>query len=178
MALENNSHQAENAYNRVLENQFNHRKAAQLGQFDQLDKAHEERVSSESQKAQNAPPPLIKKDLDWYLTKYEKEIIYGSAGFALFVLTLVAMIFVGKSRSNNKNAALECKVSDQSQQSKKLRRELEKAHKQILKQNGMLEELKSATKDQKFHIACAVFGFNPKRLPKKDGLKNLSIIHI
>lgn len=172
VALENNSHQAENAYNRVLENQFNHRKAAQLGQFDQLDKAHEERVSSESQKAQNAPPTPIKKDLDWYLTKYEKEIIYGSAGFALFVLTLVAMILVGKSRRNNKNAALESKVSDQSQQSKKLRRELEKAHKQILKQNGMLEELKSATKDQKFHIACAVFGFNPKRLPKKDVIKN------
>ncbi|MBD1556603.1 J domain-containing protein [Vibrio sp. S9_S30] len=167
VALENNSSQAESAYNRVLETQFNHRKAAQLNQLDQLDK-----LSSEPRNAQGSSPTPIEKDLDWYLTKYQIEIMYALAGLALFILLLVAMILIGKNRRNHKNAALESKVSNQSLQSKILRRKLDQAHQQILKQNGMLEELQSAAKNQKYHIACAVFGFNPKRLPKKDVIKN------
>ncbi|CCN49289.1 putative TPR repeat, SEL1 subfamily fused with Heat shock protein DnaJ [Vibrio nigripulchritudo MADA3029] len=170
VAMENNSHQAEAAYNRVLESKFNYRKAAQLGQFEELDKAHEDSLTTLDNPI--PPPQPVVKDFQWYLKTYQQELIYGGAGIVGVLLLLILFVLMRKGRQKNKNAELESKVSEQNQQSKKLRRELERAHKQILKQNGLIEEMKSASQDQKFHIACAVFGFNPKRLPKKDVIKN------
>ncbi len=167
IALDNNSSQAEDAYNRILETQFNHRKSAQVVQFDQLDKAHKEQALSN----QTAHRPL-EKNLDWYLTHFHNQIVYGSVGFAVLLLFIVVLILFVKNRRIQSHYELDSKLSDQTQQIKKLARELAKAHKKILKQSGMLEELKSASKNQKFHVACAVFGFNPVRLPQKNVIKD------
>lgn len=165
VALENNSTQAEAGYNRVLEAKFNAMRAAQLGQITQLD--------DESNKALTAtepssPAPKMTQESNWALPEVSQQVGYLIIA-ATFLFALLAVILLGRKKRKQKTAVKQEQKS--ADDSRILRKDLEKTRRQLLSQNAVLKDLKNAQQDQNFTLACTFLGFNAKRLPSAEAIK-------
>lgn len=163
VALENNSTQAEAGYNRVLEAKFNAMRAAQLGQITKLDDESNKVITVAS------PPaaPQLEQESKWALPEVTQEVGYIIIAVT-FLVALLAVILLGRKKRKQKTAVKQQKATDDS---RILRKELEKTRRQLLSQNAVLKDLKNAQHDQNFTLACTFLGFNAKRLPNADIIK-------
>ncbi|MDN3679967.1 J domain-containing protein [Vibrio tapetis subsp. quintayensis] len=164
VAFENNSAQAEAGYNRVLEAKFNAMRAAQLGQITKLDDESSKVVTV----ASPSVAPQIEQESKWALPEVTQEVGYIIIAVT-FLIALLAVILLGRKKRKQKTAVRqEKKAADDS---RVLRKELEKTRRQLVSQNAVLKDLKHAQQDQNFTLACTFLGLNSKRLPSADVIK-------
>jgi len=165
VAVENNSQQAELGYNRVLEAKFNAMRAAQLGQFKQLD-------SKTSSPAPLVPvtelSPSPAKPSGWTLPEVSQEV--GIAIIAgTFALALISVLILGRRKGKQKQATKQ--DNQAAREATRLRKEIEKNRRQLISQNAAIKDLKAAQHEQGFALACAFLGINPKKIPAMEEIK-------
>lgn len=169
-----NDPQAEDDYARVLEQQFNDRRAQQVATLDQLE------VAFDAEQIELSPTA---KSLS-HSQQSENTTLYA----LLSLLLLGAIAIVSLLRSNHKlKQTVNVSDNDQQRQQLKMERDLKRKDETLTQQKRQLETLyrhikklqaaeSSATstapsKDNPLHIACAVFGFHPAQLPDEKRIK-------
>ncbi|USD64128.1 DnaJ domain-containing protein [Vibrio sp. SCSIO 43136] len=169
VAQENNSEQAQDALYRVQELLFNARRAEQLGQFKQLD-TNFESEQSRLEDPQAPPVPAQPQVLNWqtYLNHPYLPYALGAIAALLVLITLIAALKRSKNKQGEKQQQAMAKAQGDAT---KLRKELEKAHKQLLSQNVQIQKFKNDQQNQSIALACAFLGFNPNKLPTDDVIK-------
>ncbi|KJY83344.1 hypothetical protein TW81_10145 [Vibrio galatheae] len=165
---------AEDDYARVLEQQFNNRRAKQVAAIDQLEVAFDgqnielspkARSISESEQAQNAP-------------------IYALTALLLISLAVIAWLIRTNRKVLNSSLATD---SDVQRQQVKLDRELRRKDETLKQQKRQMEAMyrhikklqaqengvsnSNQTQDKPITLACAMFGFNPAKLPEEKQIK-------
>lgn len=168
-----NDPNAENAYARILEEQFNARRAKQVAAIDQLEVAfdHQEielsptaKSVSQSQQAANS-------------------LVYALSALLLVSLTLVGWL-LRKNQTLQKTA--NTTESDTQRQQIKLERELKRKEDILKQQKRQMEVMYRHIKKQQENtkpvvteshsekpltLACALFGFNPSKIPAEKEIK-------
>lgn len=153
--------QAEQAYNQVLEDRFNQRRAKQVSEIVELDKKATDEEKQEKVEIQQE----AKTD--------ESKIWYASG--ALAVALLLGGGAFGFRRTSHKAKAsaayeaskaqqLETQVKQLQFANKQLKRQLEKVFKEFKK-------IKKQPENQKLLIACAMFGYTPQTIPDSKAVK-------
>ncbi len=165
VALENNSAQAEAGYNRILEAKFNAMRAAQLGQITKLD---DESSKIDIPAQPSVTEPKQTQEPQWALPEVSQQVGYIIIA-ATFIVALLAVVLLGRKKRKQKTAVKQEQKS--ADESRVLRRELEKTRRQLLSQNAALKDLKNAQHDHSFTLACTFLGFNAKRLPSAEVIK-------
>lgn len=150
---------AEEGYNRVLEAQFNARKANQLSSFEQLDIEFTEPEVSEEPQLQES------KATTGGLTTQEYVLA------VLLVLLTVALYLMAKKIKAKR-------VNNQQQQQKSLDEQLKSQQFTIKQQKRQLEAMfrevkkyQANNKTQKLKVACALFGYTPTAIPDAKKIK-------
>ncbi|NIY92611.1 J domain-containing protein [Vibrio diazotrophicus] len=155
--------EAEQAYTQILEDKFNQQRAKQVSAIDQLNNE-----AASQQETLTTPSDLDLNKLNWAYV-----VILAS----IALLMLVASLYQRKKRQK-----LETSASDQLTEQQQLEQKLADHTAVIKKQKRQLEilyqELKrsqknqaSSNQDQKFQLACSVFGYHPSQLPDEKAIK-------
>ena len=177
-----NNPEAEIAYSRLLEQQFNNRRAKQVAAIGQLEVAFDDseiKVSTQAKSLANSQ-------------KQRSEFVYGLIGMIVLCLAIIAWLF--KTQRSLKHASSSTQ-SDSQRQSVKLERELKRKDDTIRQQKKQLETMfrhikklqagtkqgqtappraapaKPATKESPLSLACALFGFKPDAIPEEKQIK-------
>lgn len=167
---------AEEAYERVLEQQFNNRRAKQVAAIDQLEVAFDHEQIELSPKAKS-------------LSRNEQ-----SQGFEIYALVAMLLVCIGVIawllRTNRSLHAVSSESdSDAHRQHIKLDREIRRKEETIKQQKRQMEAMyrhikklqvqpkptakpkQAAGQDKPLTLACALFGFNPAKLPDEKQIK-------
>lgn len=150
---------AEEGYNRVLEAQFNARKAKQLSSFEQLDIEFTEPEITEE-------PQLLETTTVTSRFNIQEYVLA-----ALLVLLTAALLLVAKKtrakRADNKQQqqkSLDDQVKSQQFTIKQQKRQLEAMFREVKK-------YQANNKTQKLKVACALFGYTPTTIPDAKKIK-------
>ncbi|RTZ14421.1 J domain-containing protein [Vibrio aquaticus] len=171
---------AEERYAKVLEQQFNNRRAKQVAAIDQLEVAFDTSDIEVSPKA---------RSLESSTASYNMTI-YGL--LATLLLTTVAVVWLMRKNHRLKSASSESDLSTQ-QRYTKLERELKRRDEQLKQQKRQLESMyrhikkqqvasaqqpqnspqkaEPAAQDKPLTLACALFGFSPSTIPDEKQIK-------
>ena len=167
---------AEEAYAKVLEKQFNAQRAKQVSSIDQLEVAFDESSIELSPVAKSKSHNAGSGDGFIYLS-----IVLG--------ISLIALVFWHLRAKNKLNLNSQSSLSESKQEQRQLesklkqyeatiktqKRQLETLYRQFKKQQATIQ--KPATKssptssDSKLSLACALFGFKPNAIPETKQIK-------
>lgn len=155
--------EAEQAYTQILQDKFNQQRAKQVSAIDQLDNE-----ATDQQETSPAPSRLDLDKLNWVYV-----VILGS----LALLTLIASLYQRQKRHKKEANALD-QLTEQQQLEQKLADNIAVIKKQKRQLEVLYQELKRSQKnqansnqDQKFQLACAVFGYHPSQVPDEKAIK-------
>ena len=159
--------EAEQAYSQILEDKFNQQRAKQVSAIDQLD--------NEANSQQETLPTPSRLDLD------KLNWVYVVILASIALLMLVTSLNQRQKRQKHEADASD-QLTEQQQLEQKLEQKLADNIAVIKKQKRQLEvlyqELKRSQKnqantnqDQKFQLACAVFGYHPSQVPDEKAIK-------
>lgn len=155
--------EAEQAYSQILEDKFNQQRAKQVSAIDQLD--------NEATDQQETSPEPSSLDLD----KLNWAYIVILASIALIML--IASLYQRQKRIKKETNALD-QITEQQQLEQKLADNIAVIKKQKRQLEILYQELKRSQKkhansnqDQKFQLACAVFGYHPSQVPDDKAIK-------
>jgi hypothetical protein len=149
---------SDDAYARVLEQQFNLRRAKQVSAINLLDQAADATLADEQ----------ISRTLNEATSnKIRSEYIA--------ITLLVALILSGvmirrrlRNRRIDQQIDQSGKLADKDKEIKALQSSLNKTFEQIKRQQYLQQK---QGKEQSFTLACALFGFNPRKLPDERTIK-------
>lgn len=165
--------QAEKDYARILEEQFNNRRAKQVAAIDQLEVAFDQqdielspKVKSVTQSQQSA-----------------NSSIYALS--ALLLITIALIIWLVKQnrtlrQATNNNESdiqrqqvkLEREIKRKEETLKQQKRQMEAMYRHIKKQQESAKQVvKETNTDKPLTLACALFGFNPTKIPAEKEIK-------
>ncbi|WED23039.1 hypothetical protein L3Q72_06500 [Vibrio sp. JC009] len=156
---EQSSEEADQGYSRVLEKQFNQRRAKQVSAIAILDKAADEALI---QKAARLDSEESNRG-----NKISVEVIVISVLILLVVLFVTIRRFF-RTRKQNKSADQSKKLAEKERKILTLQKSLNRTFDQLKK---VQQQNQKQSKDQSFALACAVLGFTPKNVPDDKVLK-------
>lgn len=150
---------AQLAYERVLETQFNNRRANLVSSITVLD----DQIDDDIQQSSKPTAPFFSQNQN----RVNREFLLTT-----FML-LSAVIYITIKRlllrkKIDKRRDLNHQLTEQTKKTRTLQRHLAAAHFQLKKNQ---EQLQHSHEEQSMHIACAVLGFSPKRLPNEKEIK-------
>jgi len=167
--------QAEEDYARVLEAQFNARRAKQVAAIDQLEVAFDTSDIEVSPKAQSIADSQNDKNLTLYGT-------LALLGFSL--MTILWLLRTNKRLAHTatesdgdakrKYTKLEREIKRKDQLLKQQKRQLETLYRHVKKQqvNSVKpQNTDSTAKEKPLTLACALFGFSPANIPDEKQVK-------
>lgn len=159
IASEAGSAEGELGYARVLEVQFNQRRARQISSITLLNSQIENDIQSDF------APVIINSD-------HTKNRI--SSEFIITSVTILSLLMIFSFRRwlrikrERKHADQTETLSSQRKKISTLQRHLSAAHGQLKKQQSAIKKTQA---DQTLALACAVLGLNPNTLPEEKELK-------
>lgn len=175
--------EAELAYSRLLEQQFNNRRAKQVAAIGQLEVAFDDSSIELSTQAKSRAASQ----------KQQSEVIYGLVG--TIVLCVIALFWLLRTIRTLKNSS-SLSSNDAQRQNVKFERELQRKEATIKQQKKQLETLfrhvkklqvtarnngnaqanststkPDPAKESPISLACALFGFKPDAIPAEKQIK-------
>ncbi|PNH94287.1 J domain-containing protein [Vibrio diazotrophicus] len=155
--------EAEQAYSQILEDKFNQQRAKQVSAIDQLDDE-----ANSQQKTLPTPSRLDIDKLNW---------VYVVILASIALLMLVTSLYQRQKRQKHEADASD-QLTEQQQLEQKLADNIAVIKKQKRQLEVLYQELKRSQKnqantnqDQKFQLACAVFGYHPSQVPDEKAIK-------
>lgn len=155
--------EAEQAYTQILEDKFNQQRAKQVSAIDQLDNQ-----ATDQQETSPVPSRLDLDKLNW---------VYVVILASIALLMLIASLYQRQKRHKKETNALD-QLTEQQQLEQKLADNIAVIKKQKRQLEVLYQELKRSQKnqansnqDQKFQLACAVFGYHPSQVPDDKAIK-------
>ena len=155
--------EAEQAYAQLLEEKFNQQRAKQIYAIEVLD----EEAKAEEQSF------TLPSNLDFEKLNWAYVVILAS----IALLLLVASIYQRQKKQRLNEDALD-QLAEQQQIQQKLAESSAVIKKQKRQLEVLYQELKRSQKsqahsnqDQKFQLACAVFGYHPSQVPDEKAIK-------
>lgn len=155
--------EAEQAYTQILEDKFNQQRAKQVSAIDQLDNE-----ATDQQETSPVPSRLDLDKLNW---------VYVVILASIALLMLIASLYQSQKRHKKETNALD-QLTEQQQLEQKLADNIAVIKKQKRQLEVLYQELKRSQKnqansnqDQKFQLACAVFGYHPSQVPDDKAIK-------
>lgn len=167
--------EAENAYGRVLEKQFNAQRAKQVSSIDQLEVAFDDSSIELS--------PIAKSKSR--SQQSVNDFIYLSIALSLALVAMIAWhlkatrkMRLQTNRTDNDNKSerkqLKTKIKQQETTIKQQKRQLETLYRQFKKlhnQRADMPKAKAGHQDQKLALACALFGYKADAIPDNKQIK-------
>lgn len=155
---------AEEAYAKILEKQFNNRRASQVSSIDQFSVAFES-VEVEGQ------PPTVTPSSASDNNRYLDMIITLSVILLVSVTLLVVKRVRSKQRQEqtNERFTLKQQVKQQKAVIDKQNRQLKSLFNQLKKSQ---QKTKNSSDDQRLTVACAMFGFTARSIPNERVIKS------
>lgn len=149
---------SDEAYARILEEQFNLRRAKQVSAINLLDQA------ADATLANNQLNTAVSERTSG---KIRSEYI---AITLLLVLILAGVIIRRRLRARriDKQVDLSGKLADKDKKIKALQASLNKTFEQLKRQQYLQQK---QSKEHSFTLACALFGFNPRKVPDEKAIK-------
>lgn len=155
--------EAEQAYTQILQDKFNQQRAKQVSAIDQLDNE-----ATDQQETSPAPSRLDLDKLNW---------VYVVILASIALLMLIASLYQRQKRHKKETNTLD-QLTEQQQLEQKLADNIAVIKKQKRQLEVLYQELKRSQKnqansnqDQKFQLACAVFGYHPSQVPDEKAIK-------
>lgn len=155
--------EAEQAYSQILEDKFNQQRAKQVSAIDQLDNE-----VTDQKETSPASSSLNLDKLNW---------VYVVILASIALLMLVASLYQHQKRHKKETNALD-QLTEQQQLEQKLADNIAVIKKQKRQLEVLYQELKRSQKnqansnqEQKFQLACAIFGYHPSQLPDEKTIK-------
>lgn len=155
--------EAEQAYTQILEDKFNQQRAKQVSAIDQLDNE-----ATDQQETSPVPSRLDLDKLNW---------VYVVILASIALLMLMTSLYQRQKRHKKETNALD-QLTEQQQLEQKLADNIAVIKKQKRQLEVLYQELKRSQKnqansnqDQKFQLACAVFGYHPSQVPDEKAIK-------
>lgn len=155
--------EAEQAYTQILQDKFNQQRAKQVSAIDQLDNE-----ATDQQETSPAPSRLDLDKLNW---------VYVVILASIALLMLMTSLYQRQKRHKKETNALD-QLTEQQQLEQKLADNIAVIKKQKRQLEVLYQELKRSQKnqansnqDQKFQLACAVFGYHPSQVPDEKAIK-------
>ncbi len=159
IAAEHHYPQAEEAYSRVLELQFNQRRARQISAIQQLDLASDD---------SRIPQPISPPPEQYNAIRTDIIIIVTVLLFALLYTV------VKRSRRQKESQHIYKLKSDTARLTQQLH-QLSKKHnlqqKQMVKMHTQLQKEQQQGKESRLNTACALLGYSADNLPDDNALK-------
>jgi TPR repeat protein len=150
---------SEQGYARVLETQFNNRRAKQVSSISALDDQIDQDIADS--------PSNLNPITGHSANKVATEALFTVTLFVLFWVVIAIKRFI-KIKRNKKAAQITTRLSNQSKQIKILQRHLSAAQSQLANNQ---KQLKKDNLDQSMTIACAILGFHPSSIPSEHEIK-------
>jgi len=167
--------QAENDYARVLEQQFNNRRAKQVAAIDQLEVAFDHQDIELSPKAKSLAHHEQAQNTSLYALL---AIIVVSSAVIIWLLranrTLRALNNTSDSDAQRQQLKLDRELRRKDDTLKQQKRQMEAMYRHIKKLQAQPKQStkpQSAAQDKPFALACALFGFNPAKIPDEKQIK-------
>lgn len=167
---------AEEAYAKVLEKQFNAQRAKQVSSIDQLEVAFDDSSIQLSPMAKSKANTADTHSMFVYLT-----LALSVAFIILLVWHIKATKKLNKStqssasESQQQQRQLESKIKQYETTIKTQKRQLETLYRQFKKQQATIKKPSAsssvANSDSKLSLACALFGFKPNAIPDIKQIK-------
>ncbi|MEH0666093.1 J domain-containing protein [Vibrio scophthalmi] len=168
---------AENGYNRVLEAQFNARRAKQVAAISQLDVAFDEESITLSPQAQTID---ASQDHD--------GVLFGLMGLCLLTSSLCIWLWrkqrglvlqrtATEQQGHAETSKMQTRVKEQDALLKQQKRQLETLYREFKKLQGQSKVSPTRPTQSKpaapspVHLASAMFGFKPSQLPSEREIK-------
>ncbi len=150
--------EAEEAYSKILEERFNQRRAKQVSAIDQLDTIIDNQIeNTETAELQQSE----QLDQDFIL-------------ITIITLILLAVFSSYKTLQNKKRLSSQSEKHSQQQiidhtvTIKKQKRQLETLYKELKRYQ---KQQSSSANNQKYQLACALFGYSPQQVPNEKEIK-------
>lgn len=155
----NGNKSAELGYERVLETQFNNRRANLVSSITVLD----DQIDEDIQQSANSKTDFFNQKQN----RISSDIIITSF-LLMCVLFYVTVKRLVTHKKTGQKEDLNRQLAHQTKKTRTLQRHLAAAHFQLKKNQ---DQLQKANVDQSIIIACAVLGYNPNRLPSEKEIK-------
>lgn len=159
LGTEQNLAEAELGYARVLETQFNNRRAKQVSSITVLDDQIDEDIQQSNRHSTN------------YLKHNQNSVQSEFVITSSILLLILFFVFVKRAinrRRNVKKNNLQNKITEQNKKIKSLQRHLASSHTQLKKNQHIIQK---GNAEQSITLACAVLGFQPNRIPNEKEIK-------
>ncbi len=156
--------EAEEAYSKILEERFNQRRAKQVSAIEQLNTIIDDQIdnpkNSELQESQESQESQ-QLDQDFIL-------------ITIITLILLAAFSSYKALQNKKRLSSQSEkqfqqqITDHTVTIKKQKRQLESLYKELKRYQ---KQQTSSANNQKYQLACALFGYSPQQVPNEKEIK-------
>ncbi|MEZ8343588.1 hypothetical protein AB4122_18120 [Vibrio cyclitrophicus] len=160
-ALKDNS-DAEEGYNRILEEQFNQQRAKQISSIEQLN----DNVNAEASTVQSSKKAAIRSNLT-----HSDYLIGVALALLISIASIIMTLVISKKRPTLKSGelgqqkqTLEAQISSKDLTIKQQKRQLQTIYNELKKQ-------KNSKGLNNLQVACALFGYTPSSIPDQKNIK-------
>ncbi|WP_255199236.1 J domain-containing protein [Vibrio sp. JPW-9-11-11] len=169
-----NNPDAEQDYARVLEQQFNNRRAEQVATLDQLEEAFDAEQIELSPNAKSRS--ISQQDQNKWLYSLLTALIASLVGLVILLRRqqqLKANVHSSDSDQQRQQIKLERELKRKDDTLKQQKRQLETLYRHVkkLQANGKAPAPQMSYKDNPLNLACALFGFSPSQIPDEKNIK-------
>lgn len=166
--------QVEDDYARILEQQFNARRAKQVAAIDQLEVAFDHQQIELSPKAKSVSQSQQARHSSFYTLV---AMLALSIGMIIWLVktnkTLRQAASVSDSDTQRQQIKLERELKRKDDTLKQQKRQMEAMYRHIKKQQAAPTKtaVRENSKDKPLTLACALFGYNPAQIPAEKQVK-------